>query len=155
MNLQSQRSFRQFLRYLLVGGFNTIFGYGLFALLNWSFTGLGSYSYLYAWLLTSLIALTVAFLGYKWLVFDTQGNYFVEWIRCLGVYSGSMAFGFLGMAILVPMIRTRLHNPYRASYIAAAILAVFNVIFSFIGHKKFSFRKNPNAIDSKSKMPDV
>jgi putative flippase GtrA len=155
VNLESQRSFPQFVRYLLVGGFNTIFGYGLFALLNWSFAGLGSYSYLYAWLLTSLIALTAAFLGYKWLVFDTQGNYFVEWIRCLGVYSGSMAFGFFGMAILVPVLRTHLQKPNRASYIAAAILAVFNAIFSFIGHKKFSFRTNPNATDPKVKMPDV
>ena len=49
VNLQAQKSVPQFVRYILVGGFNTVFGYGLFAFLNWSFTGLGSYSYLYAY----------------------------------------------------------------------------------------------------------
>ncbi len=129
------------MRYLLVGGFNTVFGYGLFAFLNWEFTPLGSYSYLYAWLLTSLIALTVAFLAYKWFVFRTRGNYFVEWLRCFGVYSGSMAFGLIGMAILVPILRAYSSRPHFASYIAAAILAAINVCLSFIGHKKFSFRQ--------------
>ncbi len=141
MNLTSQRSLPQFTRYLLVGGFNTVFGYGLFALLNWSFTGLGSYSYLYAWLLTSLIALTVAFLGYKWFVFRTRGNYLVEWLRCLGVYSSSMVIGSVGMAIMVPILRAHLYKPQHASYIAASILAVITVLLSFLGHKNISFRQ--------------
>ena len=41
--------------------------------------------------LANLIAITVAFLGYKWFVFRTRGNYLVEWIRCFGVYGSSMA----------------------------------------------------------------
>jgi len=38
-----RKSFFEVLRYLLVGGFNTLFGYGIFALLNWLFTGMGRY----------------------------------------------------------------------------------------------------------------
>ncbi len=91
MNKNSNKSLWQLKRYILVGGFNTIFGYGLFAVLNWLFTDrLGPYSYLYASFLGSLISITVAFLGYKWFVFHTRGNYLVEWLRCLGVYGSSM-----------------------------------------------------------------
>jgi len=136
----SDKSLSQFIRYLLVGGFNTAFGYSLFALLNWSFTGLGSFSYMYAAVLSNLIAITVAFLGYKWFVFRTRGNYLIEWVRCVGVYSSSMAIGLVGLPILVPILRSHSQRPERAPYAAAAILTVITVIFSFLGHKNISFR---------------
>ena len=142
MRPSSDKSVSQFVRYLLVGGFNTACGYSLFALLNWSFTGLGSYSYMYAAVLSNLIAITVAFLGYKWFVFRTRGNYLIEWVRCVGVYGSSMAIGLVGLPILVPILRGHLQHPGRAPYIAAAILTVITVIFSFLGHKNISFRQS-------------
>ena len=141
MKQHSHKTFLQIARYLLVGGFNTVFGYGLFALLNWLFTGLGSYSYLYASVVTSLIAITVAFLGYKWFVFRTRGNYLIEWIRCIGVYSSSMVIGPVGLSILVPILRRNLHKPESAPYIAGAIMTGLTVIISFLGHKNISFRQ--------------
>ena len=141
MKLHSHKTSQQLARYLLVGGFNTVFGYGLFALLNWSFTGMGTYSYMYAAVVANLIAITVAFLGYKWFVFRTRGNYLMEWVRCLGVYGSSMIIGLVGLAILVPILRRSLHRPELASYIAAAIMTVVTVLFSFVGHKNISFRQ--------------
>jgi putative flippase GtrA len=141
VKFSSDKSSSQFIRYLLVGGFNTVFGYSLFALLNWSFTGLGSYSYMYAAVLSNLVAITVAFLGYKWFVFRTRGNYLIEWVRCVGVYSSSMAIGLVGLPILVPIVRGHLQHPAGAPYVAAAILSVITVIFSFLGHKNISFRQ--------------
>jgi putative flippase GtrA len=138
---KSHKSLLQIVRYLLVGGFNTVSGYGLFALLNWSFRGLGAYSYMYAALLSNLISITIAFLGYKWFVFRTRGNYLIEWIRCVGVYGSSMLIGLAGLAILVPILRRSLHRPERASYIAAAIMTLVTVLFSFLGHKNISFRQ--------------
>jgi putative flippase GtrA len=129
------------MRYLLVGGFNTVFGYGLFALLNWLFIGLGSWSYMYAAVVSNLIAITVAFLGYKWFVFRTRGNYLMEWIRCLGVYGSSMLIGLAGLAILTPILRRSLSHPGRASYLAAAIMTLVTIVFSFLGHKNISFRQ--------------
>jgi putative flippase GtrA len=137
----SDKSLSQFIRYLLVGGFNTAFGYSLFALLNWSFTGLGPFSYMYAAVLSNLIAITVAFLGYKWFVFRTRGNYLIEWVRCLGVYGTSIAIGLVGLPILVPILRGRSQHPERAPYFAAAILTGISVIFSYLGHKNISFRQ--------------
>ena len=131
----------ELLRYLLIGGFNTAFGYGLFALLNWAFTGMGSYGYLYAAVLANPISITVAFLGYKWFVFRTRGNYLLEWIRCMGVYSGTMVVGVAGLAVLVPILRRVLGNPVQAPYLAAAIMTCVTVLLSFWGHKSFSFRR--------------
>lgn len=136
----AQRSLRQMGRYLLVGGFNTIFGYSLFALLNYSLQGMGSYSYMLASLFSNLIAITVAFLGYKWFVFKTKGNYLREWLRCVGVYGSGMLLTLAGLPILVPLLRRVLvQRPQAAPYLAAAIMAGVVVITSFFGHKHISF----------------
>lgn len=136
---KTDKSILQFARYLLVGGFNTGFGYGLFALLNWLFTGV-SFGYMYASLFASLIAIAVAFLGYKWFVFRTRGNYLMEWLRCIGVYGTTALLGLLGLPILVPILRARLGHPERASYLAGAIMTLFTVIVSFFAHRNISFR---------------
>ena len=155
MKTTSNKSLHQFARYVLVGGFNTVFGYGLFALLNWLFTGLVSYSYMYAAALTNIVAITVAFLGYKWFVFRTRGNYLVEWLRCLGVYGSSILISLAGLPILVPILRRHLEHPEGASYLAAAIMTVVTVILSFLGHKNISFRGKLNSpgVDSDLEKP--
>lgn len=146
MKPEHNKSFFQFIRYLLVGGFNTAFGYGLFALLNWLFTGrLGAYSYMYATFLASLIGVTASFLGYKWFVFRTRGNYFIEWIRCVGVYGTSMLTSLIGMPILVPILQAHMQHRERATYLAGAIMTGVTVVFSFFGHKNVSFRQSGDA----------
>ena len=150
MKVHSHKSVGQFVRYIVVGGFNTVFGYGLFALLTWSFKGLGSYNYMYAAVLANVIAISVAFLGYKWFVFRTHGNYLIEWIRCFGVYGSSMLIGLAGLPILVPILRHVLHRPEQAPYIAGALLMIVTVLFSFFGHKNFSFKQKDAEEDTKS-----
>lgn len=130
------------MRYIFVGSLNTVFGYAVFALLNWVLRGLGSFSYMYAAALGSLITITIAFFGYKWFVFKTHGNYLIEWIRCFGVYGTSMLIGLAGLPILVTLLRPHLQNPELASYIATAIMTAMTVIFSFLGHKNVSFRRS-------------
>jgi putative flippase GtrA len=142
----------QFARFLLVGGFNTAFGYGLFALLNWWLTPV-PYGYLLATLLSSVISITVAFLGYKWVVFRTKGHYLREWVRCVGVYGSSMLISLAGMAILVPLLQRRMARPHAASYLAAALMMVVTVAFSFFGHKNISFREGLAAADSEANRP--
>ncbi len=139
MKPHSHKSFGQFARYIVVGGFNTVFGYGLFAVLTWAFKGLGPYNYMYAAILGNFIAISVAFLGYKWFVFRTRGNYLIEWIRCFGVYGTSALIGLAGLPVLVPILRHVLDRPEHAPYIAGAILVPVTMLFSFFGHKTFSF----------------
>jgi len=130
----------QFGRYLLVGAGNTLFGYGSFAFFTAVLSPMIPHSYIAASVISSLLNISVSFLGYKWFVFKTKGNYLREWIRCVGVYSGGILFGVLALPVLVVVIRRNTRFFSQAPYIAGALLTAFMVVYSFLGHKKFSFR---------------
>src|SRR5262245_44071243 len=131
---------KQFGRYLLVGIWNTAFAYGTFAFFTWFLRRHIPASYMAGALCSSLLNITVSFLGYKWFVFRTRGNYLKEWLRCLMVYGGGI---LLGLALLPPtvfLIAWITGNPQMAPYIAGAFLLGVQVILSFLGHKNFSFK---------------
>lgn len=130
----------QFGRYLLVGVWNTLFGYGSFAFFTAVLNPIVPHSYILASVVSSLLNISVSFLGYKWFVFKTRGNYLREWVRCVGVYSGGIIFGVLTLPVIVAVIRRNTRFFAQAPYIAGALLTVFMVLYSFLGHKKFSFR---------------
>ncbi|MGA7631136.1 MAG: GtrA family protein [Terriglobales bacterium] len=130
----------QFGRYLLVGAWNTLFGYGTFALFTAILSPIIPHGYILASVISSLLNITVAYLGYKWFVFKTKGNYLREWIRCVGVYSGGILVGVLALPVLVAVIRRNTQLVGQAPYIAGALLTALMVVYSFLGHKKFSFR---------------
>lgn len=131
----------QFFRYLLVGVWNTAFGYGLFVLFTyllsrrWPQNG-----YIAAGLLSSVFSITVAFFGYKLFVFKTKGNYLREWLRCLTVYASGIAIGLTALPCIVYVIRHSTSIDTKAPYLAAAVMTGFNTVYNFLGHKKFSFR---------------
>ncbi len=126
-------------RYLAVGACNTVFGYGCFALFTFLLTPLVAYGYIGASLLANLFAITFAFFGYKWFVFKTKGNYLKEWIRCVGVYAGSMVLSAAALPFVVGIIRRQFGYDRSAPYLAGAIVLVFSVVFSFFGHRHISF----------------
>jgi putative flippase GtrA len=138
----------QIIRYLLVGGFNTCFGYALFVAFNYLFRALGVYGSEIASLFSNVIAITVAFLGYKWFVFRTHGHYLREWIRCLSVYGSSMLFSLVMLPPLTLLLRHWFGRSQTASNVAAAILTVIVVLASYFGHKHFSFRRSGDAMDA-------
>jgi len=131
---------QQFGRYLLVGAWNTLFGYGAFAALTALLDPIVPHSYILACVISGLLNITVSYLGYKWFVFKTQGNYLREWTRCVVVYSGAIGMGVILLPILVLAIRRGTRFDHAAPYIAGAILTGLSVIYSFLGHKRFSFR---------------
>jgi putative flippase GtrA len=128
-------------RYLLTGAWNTLFGYGTFALFTALLAPLGRQSYIFAVIPSTVINVTVAFFGYKLFVFKTKGNYFREWCKCVAVYSSSIVLGMVLLPILVFVIRHRFGYETQAPYIAGALLGVITVIVSFFGHKHISFRQ--------------
>jgi putative flippase GtrA len=149
MNQRPQRAqFWQIVRYLLVGGFNTCFGYSLFVGFNYLFRALGVYGSELASLIGNVIAITVAFLGYKWFVFRTHGNYLREWLRCLSVYGSSMLFALVMLPPLTLLLRRWYGHSQMASNVAAAILTVVTVAATYFGHKHFSFRRSGDAMDA-------
>ena len=131
------------MRYLVVGAWNTAFGYGLFALLTYLLRDSFPASYMIASLLSSLISITVSYLGYKWWVFKTPGNYLREWCKALMVYSGSVVVGLLLLPPAVLAVTAVTRDPVSAPYIAGALLMGVNVLMSFFGHKKITFKPRP------------
>jgi len=141
----------QFLRFLVVGLWNTVFGYATFVGFNLLLTPrLPEHgvlpAYIPAQILSSVLNITVAFFGYKWFIFKTKGNYWSEWVRCLAVYGSSMLIGVVLLRVMVPFVDHFIHSQRYAPYVAQAILMVFNVIYNFLGNKKFSFREGTTAI---------
>jgi len=130
----------QFGRYLLVGVWNTLFGYSTFAALTALLKPYVPQSYMLAAVLSSMLNITVAFLGYKWFVFRTKGNYLREWSRCVAVYGSSTILGVGALPIMVWTIRLTSTLDRQAPYLAGALLTAFGAIYNFLGHKRFSFR---------------
>src|SRR5258708_23507795 len=130
----------QFGRYLLVGIWNTLFAYGTFAALVALIDPHIPHGYILASVASSTLNITVAFLGYKWFVFKTKGNYVREWMKCVAVYGSSALLTLLLLPIVVETIRHTTHYDHQAPYIAGALLTGFTEIYVFVGHKMFSFR---------------
>ena len=105
----------QFLRYLCVGGFNTVFGYLTYAILFTFFSSLmaGNRAYLAAPLgsiISTPLNITVAYFGYKFFVFRTKGNYISEWFKCFAVYGTGMIPGLLALSALTRLMQSFIHS---------------------------------------------
>src|SRR5437870_2119008 len=85
----------QFSRYTVVGVWNTVFAYSAYAGLTALFMPHMAHGYILAAAVGSFINITVAFLGYKWFVFKTKGNYLREWLRCVVVYGTATLIGIV------------------------------------------------------------
>lgn len=132
----------QFIRYLMVGVFNTVFGYCAFALCNWVlFRHHVPASYVVAAFVANFFSITVAYLGYKWFAFRTRGNYLKEWLKALAVYTSSLLPALVLLPLIVHALTLFTHLGHRAPYVANAFLTIFGVIYNFFGHSKVTFRQ--------------
>ena len=132
--------------FLLVGGFNTVFSIALAYIfihpVEFLFpklplaaaTTIANYAAL-------PISITVAFLGYKWFVFRTHGNYFKEWLKVFAVYGVSLPFP----AVVIPVATSLclfLHlTPRLVSLLALIANSCAIACYSYFAHKKFSFKR--------------
>jgi putative flippase GtrA len=134
------------IRFLMVGGFNTVFSLvlssGLVVALSRMLPHRGKPLIVdLAFAISTPIAITVAFLCYKHFVFRTRGNYLKEWLRCFAVYSVSFPMGLLILPAFTHLFQrgalTRVYAPYLALIVNSLIIACY----SYFAHKKFSFRR--------------
>ena len=123
---------RRELRYLVVGGINTLFGYGL---------GVGLYLALSPMLhilvigvIGSVIAITFSFTTFKLFVFGTRGHWLQEYLRSYVVYGGTGVLGILLVWVLVDGLRMPI-------WIAQGIAILLTVLVSYLGHARFTFRR--------------
>lgn len=122
---------RQFIRYLLVGGWNTVFGLAAYAgLYYW----LGDrVHYLVLGIPANILAITNAFICYKLIVFRTHGNILREYFRCYIVYGGMM---LAGAATLYMQVEWLGMPPVAANCVSTVVLT----FVSYLSHRNFSFK---------------
>jgi len=120
----------QFLRYLIVGGWNTVFGMGVYAAL---YRLLGTHvHYLVLLIPSNVLAITNAYICYKLFVFKTRGHIFREYFRCYVVYGGMMALG----AVLMFALVDGAHMP---PVLANCFCIAVTTVVSYFAHRSFSF----------------
>jgi putative flippase GtrA len=138
----------RFLRYLLVGGWNTVFGYSMFAGIFFLVHKVQIpkpnvyWQILTAQVVSIPINITVSYLGYKLIVFKTKGNYLKEWLKSVAVYGTSFLPGLVLLPLVVKLLLYVPHINGRAPYIGNALLIAVGAIYSFLGHKHLTFRRS-------------
>ena len=121
------------LAYLLTGAWNTVFGMGLYAL---AYHLWGDYvHYIILSILVNIVAITNAFLCYKFFVFRTKNNWVMEYFRCYIVY-GSVALCNTGLLWL--LVHFFNMNPAWANALGTAFVA----FVSYFAHKYYSFKSH-------------
>ena len=122
---------REQLLYLVVGGWNTVFGYFIWAVLQFL---LGSHlHYLVVVLISWPIAVLNAYLGYRYVVFRSRGSILREFPRFSLVYVVTLVVSL----VLLPIA---LHVLPFSIYAIQALLTVLVGVCSYLSHKNFSFR---------------
>jgi putative flippase GtrA len=120
------------IRYLLVGGYNTLFGYGLFVGLVLAF---GDWlHYLAILVISHIIAVTNAYYAYRLFVFRDGATGLKSYLRFHSVYIASLGFNFIALPFLVEVVRL-------SPIVAQGIVIAFTVVMSYILHRRFSFAK--------------
>ena len=87
------------------------------------------------------IAITFSFLGFKHFVFKTKGNYIKEWLRCFAVYSVTIPAALIIIALATKLFLLTPLPPQYVKYPAGIMNAGILAIYSYFGHKKFSFKR--------------
>lgn len=120
---------RQEFRFLIVGGINTVVGYGAYALL----LSFGT-QYLLANTLATIIGVANSYLWNRFFTFKSKGKAWQEIIRFSLVYFISYCFGMLFLYLIVGRLGLN-------TYIAGVLNIIITTLISWFGHKNFSFKE--------------
>ncbi|MBI2448547.1 GtrA family protein [Candidatus Microgenomates bacterium] len=118
----------RFLRFLVVGFFNTVFGYSIFAL--FIFVG---YNYIVAAMLGTIGGILFNFKSVGVIVFKSHNNALI--FRFFAVYGVVYLFNLTGIKIFA--------DYGIGSYIAGAILVLPAAAIGYLLNKKFVFNRTP------------
>lgn len=136
-------SFPEKLRFLLVGGFNTVFAWSVLTCLDWLFNqindaaswGFSEISVANAALVVQyIITINFSFMTMRYYVFRSHGNIYKEWIKAWSVYIFIYLINAPSMSFLMWAFGLK-------AWQAQGIYLIFSTIITFILHKYYSFRQ--------------
>lgn len=120
---------RQEIRFLIVGGLNTLVGYGIFAILVYF-----QINYLLANTISTIIGVAHSYLWNRFFTFKSKEKAGKEFVKFISVYVVSYLLG----SITLILFKNVLHI---SPYLAGLLNLGFTTLISWFGHKNFSFRK--------------
>jgi putative flippase GtrA len=130
--LGAWRRYRQQILYLIVGGWNTVFQYGVFSLCWYLLhTHLGPDTIL---LIAYVIGSVNGFLGFRYIVFAPASHPLIEYLKYQVVYAPLLALNIIALPLL-------LRHTNLSAYAIQALLACFVIVAAYIGNKYFTFRR--------------
>jgi len=118
------------LRFLVVGGWNTLFGYLSFYVLY--LLAAGRLHYLIVAILAHFAAVTQSYVMQRHLVFRSDAPVPGEFLRFNTSLIGTLLFGLLAMYLLV-------EKANMSPLIAQAIVILMSVVLSYLLHSRLSF----------------
>ncbi len=127
------------IKFVLVGLWNTVFGYALFVGLDFLFTPFFEkryVAYMSAAILANILAILNAYIFHKFVTFRSslRGRAIIpEFMRFLSMYLISYLFCIIFLPVFVELFH---FDPK----VAGALLIPITTIISYLGHKNFSFR---------------
>jgi putative flippase GtrA len=133
MNFIKQLLSDERVRFLLVGGFNTGFGFVIYAGFTFLFRHL-EFGYMLALIISQIISLFVAFALHKKVTFKKEGHLIKDFIRFAMVNSVSYLINLAVLPLLV-------HGAHWHPLVAQFGVLVVTTLISFVGHKYFSFKR--------------
>ena len=141
-------TFPEKLRFLLVGGFNTVLAYGVLNALDWCF-GLVNKAYNLgfsaevvanvALLIQYIITINISVATMRYYVFRSHGDWRKEFAKAWSVYVFLYLINAPILTFLMVVFGLKL-------WLAQGIYLVFSTICTFLLHKYFSFRKQKKSL---------
>ena len=119
-------------RYLLVGGLNTLIGYTIGVGIYQAFDN--NLGIVWIGLISNILSITVSFLSYKILVFRTKGMWLAEYMKSYIIYGGIALIGIFFLWLFVDKMKISI-------WLAQALVIGLTVIISYLGHSRFTFRR--------------
>ena len=131
------------MRYLLVGGFNTVLAYSLLNLLDWTFNRMNDAN---GWgyprevlanvalFIQYIITINVSVATMRYYVFHSTGEWKKEFAKAWSVYILLYLINAPALTLLMVVFNL-------PTWLAEGIYIIFATILTFILHKYFSFRK--------------
>ena len=122
---------REQIQYLVVGAWNTAFGYAVWATLEYLFHDLLDY-----WMIVVAsypIAIANAYLTYRYIVFRSHGPILRELPRFSTVYVLTLVANLVALPILLNVL------PF-SIYVTQAIFLIGVVVASYLGHRSLQLR---------------
>ncbi|MCL2338368.1 MAG: GtrA family protein [Proteobacteria bacterium] len=129
------------IRYLLVGGFNTVAAYAIFAALYFVLNDIFKVALLYGLmlLLQNVISVNISIFTMRYFVFRSRGNLWREYRRAAKVYTLMGILNYVWLLVAHKMLHMH-------TLIAQPTFLIFSTIMTYILHKYFSFKKRPTDI---------